>query len=67
MGFVEARDVIDQSQTAHLGANRLKHSGSKPILLTKRSETGDKLPLRILNLDEERQKNLLVVAVPRKQ
>ena len=64
---VEAGNVVNQSHSAHLGTHSLKHTGTEPVLFTKRVKVGKKLVFGVLEFDKNGQEDLLVFFIPGEQ
>ena len=67
MELIESGNVVNQSHSAHLGANSLQHAGTEPVLFAKRIEVWKKLVFGVFKFDENGQEDLLVFFISGEQ
>jgi len=67
VAFVEAADVVNEAEATHFGANGFERSPAEAVFVYERFQGGQELIPRPFELDENREKDSLVVFVSRKK
>jgi len=64
MALVESGNMVDDAQPSHLASDGLQHPRAKAICVAQRSQVWKELSWSVLELDEDGQKDSMMLAIP---